>query len=91
MQSHFSDIVFRLHTFKALLLYLGMDWQPVDNRPWYVQANEKARKARLDSSSLDPLQVQHHHLRGSLWYHLLAKVWTNVSFICFIEDRLYFI
>ena len=58
---------------------IGMDVVPLDERPWYIIAEERARFINQRSVKLDPL-AQHLHTK-TLLTQILSKLWKKVSHI----------
>lgn len=68
---------------------IGMDVVPLDDRPWYVLAEERAKAVRKRGTSrFDPLSQ--YNLKRSLTVQFLSKLWKKVSYewFCTLKSRL---
>ena len=54
---------------------IGMDVVPIDSRPWYVVAGERAREAR-ERKVLDHLSYRDY--KRSLFLRFMSDLWTKV-------------
>ena len=71
---------------------IGMDVRPLDDRPWYVIAGERARSMKeRTTTSFDPLSK--YNYKTSLAIKILSRLWTKVSnefgIVCFIINIIF--
>lgn len=61
---------------------VGMDVVPLDERPWYVVAEERAQLVKQRQAELDPLS-QNMSQKRIFSSQILPRLWKKVNLLCF--------